>query len=224
MMFTIPQKAFFVFGGRSTALEIAETIQLSHPKHTVVHVVGDEEDDSAHNQVRLKDLEAAWQQSGKEGQHAYILSMANHQVRNVTRERAEKLGLMATTVIHPDATLMPSASVGAGCYIAAGARISSQAKVGPHCMINFNVIFGHDTSSGIDLIVNPGASIGGNVTIGERVLIGANAFILQGTSIGDDCQVDAMTYVHQVLPNAHITSCRARTLLPRPGFPQTSAN
>lgn len=223
-MFTIPPEAFFVFGGRSTALEIAETIGLSHPGHTVVHVVGNEEDDSADNHVRLADLQSIWQPANRESQYPYILSMANHQIRVAKRENAEALGLKATTVIHPDATLMPSASIAPGCYIAAGARISSQAKIGPHSVINYNVIFGHDSCSGIDLVINPGASIGGNVAIGQRVLIGANSFIFQGTSIGDDCQVDAMTYVNQAVPDAHIASCRARTHLPRPGFSRTSVS
>lgn len=103
------------------------------------------------------------------------------------------------TIIHPSAFISPSASIGKGSYIAANAVISSNAIVGKGCIINIGVSVGHDAIVGDDCVLNPGVRISSHCRIGARTLFGANSFIFQGKAIGEDCAVDALTYIDRVL-------------------------
>ena len=61
--------------------------------------------------------------------------------------------------------------------------------------MNIGVSVGHDAVVGDDCIFNPGARISGHCQIGSRTLFGANSFIFQGRTVGEDCAIDALTYI-----------------------------
>ena len=200
----------FIFGSRSSAIEIAETTETLNLGWNIALVSEEAPRTIGHQHIIDHQLPAFAEKLP--GKHRFILSMANQELRSQYLELATSVQLEAQTIIHPQATLSPSASVGPGSYLAPGSRVSAQARIGDHSILNLNVTFGHDTKSGCHLIVNPGAAIGGNVTIGARVLVGSNAFIQQGIQVGDDCQIDAMTYAGQSLePNTLCTSRQFRT-------------
>lgn len=210
-------KQFYIFGGKSTALEIAETARLLHPDWTLYHVVGDGEatDRPRHFPISQLKEEAA----STPGEKGFILSMADPDIRRDCLAAANKLNLRAQTLIHPRANCSPSATLGEGCYLAPGAVVSTEARVGAHTVLNYNVTFGHHARTGEHCILNPGAAVGGNVTLGERVLVGSNAFIFQGTTIGDDCQIDALTYIRHDLEGGHVAFGRETRIYKRAGFP-----
>ncbi|MEM9589626.1 MAG: DapH/DapD/GlmU-related protein, partial [Planctomycetota bacterium] len=89
-----------------------------------------------------------------------------------------------------------------------GAVVSANAKVGSHTAINFQALVGHDSVVGDDCRLNPGVKIGGRCRLGDRVFVGANSFLRQGICLGDDVTIDAMTYVDDDIPGAHIVSAR----------------
>lgn len=217
-MSAMPQDVLFVFGAKSTALEIAELSRLIHPDCRITHVVGEDEPVTGPHQIHLGQLSSAV--SAVTGRAWGILSMSRHDLRTERARILEEQRLEARTLIHPQATVSISATIGRGCYIAAGARISVNARIGEHSMLNLNATFGHDSASGAHLVVNPGACIGGNVRIGERVLIGANAFVHQGLSIGDDGQVDAMTYLWRDLEARTVATSRSLRQYPRIDLPR----
>lgn len=203
----------FIFGGRSTALEVAELTRALHPGMGIVHVVGDEEEPVGPGGIRLSGLAEALREL--DGPARGIITMADQRIRLQKAAAMAQAGLEPLTLIHPEATVSPSAVVEPGCYIAAGARVSTQARLGAHGMVNLNATIGHDCSAGAHLVVHPGAAISGNVRLGDRVLVGANAFIGQGLEIGDDVQVDAMAQVTRDLPAGHLATSRALRVVPR---------
>jgi UDP-3-O-[3-hydroxymyristoyl] glucosamine N-acyltransferase len=207
-----------IFGARSTALEIAELVSLIHPDWLIKHVVGDGQSEEGETIIKLADLEV-WLK-GVESKPYGIISMSNHPLRMQRQVIMEQLGIEPVTLIHPDATVSPSAVIGGGSYIAAGCRVSTNAQIGAHSMLNLNVTFGHDAVCGTHTVVNPAASISGNVCIGNQVLVGASSFIYQGLSIGDECQIDAMTYVWQEMPARHVATSRNMKLMPRIDLPR----
>jgi len=204
---------FFIFGCRSTAIEIAETVDLIHPAWNIFHV--SEKPDVCLQHQHIVDSDLAEIVLTCRGQHRFIISMADQDLRARYLELASATQLQAQSIVHPQATLSPSAKLGKGSYLAPGSRVSAQASVGDHSILNFNVTFGHNASSGTHLIANPGATIGGNVSLGHQVLLGANAFIYQGLTIGDDCQIDAMTYVGQTLESRTLCTSRQFKTFPR---------
>ena len=145
------------------------------------------------------------------GDHAGSIAQQkrrNQQTREKCLALAERLGLAPYTVLHPDAYVSDTASIGAGVYVAAHSSISSRARVHDHVIVNYNVTVGHDGVIGSHSVLNPGARISGNVSVGERVLIGANAFVFQGKQVGSDSRVDALTYIDRDIPPHSICSSK----------------
>lgn len=123
---------------------------------------------------------------------------------NVTRARL--FGVLAgaggipVTVIHPIATIAPSAVVGFGSFIAARGIIAPDAVVGAGVIVNHGTIVDHECTVGKFSHIAPGATLAGNVLIGERVMIGAGANILPGVRIGDDAIIGAGAVVTTDVP------------------------
>lgn len=123
---------------------------------------------------------------------------------NATRSRL--FGVLAgaggipVTVIHPIATIAPSAGVGFGSFIAARGIIAPDAVVGEGVIVNHGTIVDHECIVGKFCHIAPGATLAGNVRVGERVLIGAGANILPGISIGDQAIIGAGAVVTTNVP------------------------
>lgn len=207
----IEEDVLFIFGAQSTALEIAELAALAAPSKRIFHVVGNAPADAAHNLLALADLPRFTRQVA--GRCFGIISMANHALRLQRAATMREANITPISLIHPQATVAPSATVGEGCYIAAGARVSSHATIAAHCMLNLNATIGHHATLGEHCVVNPGAALSGHAALGQRVLLGANAFVLQSITVGDDCSIDAMAYVHRDIPPQHTVSSRSRLIV-----------
>ena len=203
----------YIFGRLSTALEIADAARACNEALKIIFVSGNQEQLEREDEIREASLpDRIKMDHGKSG---FIISVTNDVIRRKCLMMAVTSGLEAVSVIHPQAWVSPSASIGEGCYLAAGSRVSSNARLERHCMLNFNVVFGHDSVARSHFVSNPGAVISGNVSIGERVLVGANTFILQGTTIGDDCQVDALTYAGRDIERNSLCTSRQFKVFPR---------
>ena len=200
-----------VFGGKSTAMEIAEVVRRFSPEGTrLLLVVPESEDADGTTRVRVADLAGIVDSSPSA--LGYIISMSNQAVRRDCLEIAARFGMNPTSVIHPNAFISDSARLGEGIYVAANCAVSTAAQIASHVVVNFNVTVGHDSTVGSHTFLNPGARISGHAAIGDRVLIGSNAFVYQGVNVGDDCRVDALTYVDRDLPpNSICTSRESKT-------------
>ena len=108
----------------------------------------------------------------------------------------------------PSSFISETAKIGIGNFISSGAILSHNSVIGNHCIVHYHVSIGHDSHIKDNSIFLPGSRISGNVNIGNRVLLGSNSFVFQGKSIGDDCIIDAMTYVDSDMKEKHIGSSR----------------
>ncbi len=198
----------FVFGGKSTALEISEVARRFLPDQfsRVVLVVPETEEADGTTRVKVGDLSRCVEATG--GPSGFIISMWDHQLRHQWLQTADEFGLTPCSVLHPSAYVSDSATIGNGVYLAANTVVSANAAIDDHVVVNYNVTVGHDTRIGSHTFLNPGARISGHVTIGQRVLIGSNSFIYQGLSVGDDCLIDAMTYIDRNIEPRMICSSK----------------
>lgn len=191
------QKTLFVVGGNSTAYTIRETAELTLKNNykTILNVIGDGEkcDFPSIHDSELEDFLKSCKDIH------YIIGFTNQALKMRFDHIFRKYRGVLKNVIHPNAFIFPSASIGQGNYIACNAIISSCAVIGNSNLINYAVSIGHDTRVGNDCVFNPGARIGGCSQIGNRCLFGANSFIYQGTNICDDCKIDALVYLHKNL-------------------------
>jgi sugar O-acyltransferase (sialic acid O-acetyltransferase NeuD family) len=98
--------------------------------------------------------------------------------------RLIELGLEPLVVVHPRAWVSPSASVGKGSHVKAGALVETRATVGMACQIDNGVIIAHDTHIGDGCHIAPGAALGSSITVGEGTIIGIGASVATDIHIG----------------------------------------
>lgn len=122
-------------------------------------------------------------------------------------------GIADTAIVHPDATIDPSASIGHFTLIDEGVTVGPGTVVGSHVRLRSGVRIGTDCvianhtsigSSGFGFeVADDGRPIRiahvGGVAIGDRVEIGTNVSIAQGTVrptvIGDDVKIDDAVFI-----------------------------
>jgi sugar O-acyltransferase (sialic acid O-acetyltransferase NeuD family) len=101
----------------------------------------------------------------------------------------EKTGFVFPALIHPRATVEPSAKVGEGVQVFANAYIGSEATLNHKCMINTNAVISHDCEIGSYSHVSPGALLAGHVRVGEGTLIGMGVTTTIGVRIGSGVRI-----------------------------------
>lgn len=120
-----------------------------------------------------------------------IGSTAYSQIRKKIFEDRKGKGFSFESVIHPSASVSPSATLGEGAHVMAGAVIQVGAKIGCNVIINTGAIVDHDCVIGAHTHVAPGATLSGGVTIGRNCHIGAGAVVIQSVELGDESMVAA---------------------------------
>lgn len=196
-------RELIVFGTESTSLEIYEVADFFYQDifDNICMLFFSEdmfEEEVLRNKVNNKAFEIK-----------YIMGFTNYNLRKKCLEMMKAFSNFEPfTVVNSTAYIARSAIVGNGCYIAANVSISSQAVIEDHCIINLNASVGHGALIKEHVTVLPGARVGGKVVVGKRSLIGSNAFIGQNVNVGNDNVIDALTYIHDDLPEKRISSSR----------------
>lgn len=95
------------------------------------------------------------------------------------------------TVIHPHASVAPSARLARGCFVAAGSVVGTRAALGLGAIVNTGAIVEHHNIIGRNTHIATGARLTGGVTVGDNVLIGAASVVRQCVNIGDGAIVGA---------------------------------
>ncbi|MFA5810552.1 MAG: acetyltransferase, partial [Thermoleophilia bacterium] len=101
----------------------------------------------------------------------------------------ESAGFNFPALIHPRATVEPSAKVGDGVQVFANAYVGSEAVLHPRCMVNTNAVVSHDCEIGAYTHIAPGALLAGHVHVGERTLIGMGVTTTIGVNIGSGVRI-----------------------------------
>lgn len=93
-------------------------------------------------------------------------------------------GLALPVLVHPSASVAPSATLGDGAQVHAGAVVSSAAAIGRGVIVNSGTIVSHDCAVADHVHLAPGAVLAGDVRVGEGALVGMGATVALGLSIG----------------------------------------
>jgi maltose O-acetyltransferase len=106
---------------------------------------------------------------------------------------------------------VPEIHVGNHCGIGHNVTfdISGRLVIGKHCLIARGVTFQDCGGHQIDpekrkAKIPPGEKQVRSIKIGDNVWIGTGAYILPGTTIGDNCVISAMTTVGRNIPANHL--------------------
>jgi len=125
---------------------------------------------------------------------------------NFARERAhaelleEHPDARMPVIIHPTASVSPSAMLEPGAVVLAQASVGPLSIVGAGSLLNTGASLDHQSTMGNFASLGPGAHTGGKVIIGARTMVGLNAGVLQGITVGADTVIGAHSLVRQDIP------------------------
>lgn len=107
-----------------------------------------------------------------------IAAVGNNAVREQWMDLIEQAGVELVSIVHPKAWVSPSAEVGAGTAVMAGAVVGTVSTVGRGVIINANATVDHD------VVMEELSHIGVGVQLAGGVRVGARAWLQAGSSCG----------------------------------------
>jgi sugar O-acyltransferase (sialic acid O-acetyltransferase NeuD family) len=133
-------------------------------------------------------------------QVALFVAIGRQYTRSQIVGRLIHAGSRMATLVHPAAVLAPSASVGPGSCVMAGAVLNNNARAGAGVIVNSNATVEHDCVLDDYVHVSPGATLTGNVHCGGAAFVGAGAVVVQGRRIGAASVIAAGAVVTEDIP------------------------
>lgn len=104
-------------------------------------------------------------------------------------ERILDAGFTCPSLVHPTATVEPSANLADGVQVFPNAYIGSDAEIGFGAIVNTSAVVSHDCRVEAYANIAPGALLAGGVAIGEKVLIGMGVTINLNVEVGAGARV-----------------------------------
>lgn len=117
--------------------------------------------------------------------HAFP-AFGNNALRERIGDQLLALGFEIPTARGPNVNLSPSASVGRGVALFAGASVNAEAKLADFVIINTGASVDHDGDIGRAAHIAPGCAVAGCVTVSDRAFLGAGVSVIPGSEIGSD--------------------------------------
>lgn len=105
------------------------------------------------------------------------------------------------TLIHPSATVSPSARIGNGTVVMPNCVVNAHALIGNHCIINSGAVVEHDNVIQDYVHISPNSTLTGNVQVLEGTHIGAGSNIIPSKTIGAWSKIGAGATVVNNIPD-----------------------
>jgi UDP-perosamine 4-acetyltransferase len=126
---------------------------------------------------------------------AAVIAIGNNALRADRYERLRGAGVKLLNAIHPSAVISPTATLGEGNIVSAGAFVNTLAQLGDNCIINTGAIVEHEVTVGNHVHLAPGVIVAGRVSIGDLTFIGAGSVVREYLTIGERVVVGAGSVV-----------------------------
>lgn len=114
-----------------------------------------------------------------------ICAIGNNKIRRNFLVKFQELKLPVLNIIHPRAFVSPTASLGVGCVVMAGAVVGPGARIGVGCILNANATADHDA------VMKDYSHLGVGVAISGTTVLEEGAWLQAGRSVGYDVVVPA---------------------------------
>lgn len=143
----------------------------------------------------------------------YVIGIGSPTARARIDLEASAAGLEAAIVVHPAAIIGPQVRMAPGCYVAAGAVITTNVSMGRHAHVNVGSSVSHDSALGAYGTLAPGVRVGGNVVLEEGVEVFLGAVVRPWVRVGAWARIAAgAAVVRDVAAGATVAGVPARVL------------
>lgn len=130
-----------------------------------------------------------------EGYDRVFIAIGANRIRARLGAAATELGYALVNAISPRATVSPSARLGRGVAVMAGAVINADAVIGDLAIINTGATVDHDSIIGASAHIAPQSALAGNVSVGDGSFLGVGSKVIPGMTIGAGATVGAGSVV-----------------------------
>ena len=135
------------------------------------------------------------------------------EVRKRVQREVAQAGFGLPALVHPRAFVDPTAKLGGGVQVMAGAVVQPGAVIGEGCLINTGACVDHDVALGAFVHVAPGAVLAGGVIVEDGAVIGPGAVVSIGRRIGAVALIAAGAVVlDDVAAGARVAGVPARLI------------
>lgn len=131
----------------------------------------------------------------------FVVGIGRADVRMKLQEQLTEKGLHIVSLVHPNAVIAESVSIGIGTVVMAGAVVNPGSTIGNGCIINTGSTVDHDNEIADYVHISVGSHLAGTVRIGKSTWIGAGAIISNNVSICDHCMIGAGAVVVNNIEN-----------------------
>jgi len=134
-----------------------------------------------------------------QGYKALVLAVGDNKVRKEIYDKWAEFGFLFPTVIHPDACVDSSVSIGIANIVGPKVVMGASVIVGENNIINSSCVVEHESVIGSHCHIAPGAVICGRVVLGDEVMVGANGTIIDHLAVANKTLLGAgATLIHSV--------------------------
>lgn len=200
----ISQKPVMIYGAGKGAVTLKECLDL-HQAYQVVCFI---DDNPAHPDTSLCELPVYHSSNlstiAEKGVRNLACAIADAAVRLRILKQCQSLEIDLINVIHPKARISPTAELGKGNFIKAGAIIETNTVIGNCCIIDNGAVIAHDNIIADGCHIAPGVTMGSGIRIGQMTIIGIGASIATDVTIGQSVIISVGSSVIKNVPDYSI--------------------
>jgi UDP-perosamine 4-acetyltransferase len=133
-----------------------------------------------------------------------FVAIGSNTIRQRMADVVRRVGFQLINAISPHAIISPSARLGGGIAVMAGAVINAASVIDDLVIINTGATIDHDCHIGSGVHIGPQCALAGNVTVGEGAFLGTGAKVIPGMQIGRRAIVGAGGVVIRNIPDGAV--------------------
>lgn len=193
-----------IYGGGMLGRQVAY-LMLTHfaETHNLLGFIDDTQDAGADISEGLKTV-GSLELAAVSGDYApdrvglvFGIGYSNMPARWEAFERAKSSGYDFLSLIHPNASVEPSAQLGEGVVVLAGAVVDQYVSVGDLSYLQIGCKIGEECRFGDNNYLSAGATFAGGIRVGSGNFFGINATIVDGITIGSNCFINAGSLIYK---------------------------
>ena len=124
-----------------------------------------------------------------------FVALGANRLRQRLSATAQGMGYVLVNAVSPSAYISPSAKIGKGVAIMAGAVINAEATIADAVIVNTGTTVDHDCVIADGVHLAPQCALAGNVTVGEGAFLGIGTKVVPERVIGAGAIVGAGSVV-----------------------------